>query len=579
MAIIIVAASKSTLMIEDEYRMSLLDTIDIQGIRSVGVGPQNAVVIEFLSPLTIICGPNGSGKTTVIEALKYATTGELPPGKMPTFIHDYRLAGRTRIDASVKLKFKDIRERACVVTRRMTARAEGAKSKLTTRSEESTIAIETEPDEWKSLSSKVIDCKKEVLNLLGVPAAILEYVVFCHQEESTWPLEEPKKLKERFDEIFQVSGYVKAIELLKKEMKENNNSLKISQARLPLLIEQQNHKIELHNEYVELKRRYEMVEKEMESSEASLSKMKRHWDDVKEKVANAAKIERECESLRTECRILQEQYNGCTAPDYQGSLENLKEEIKKVTNSAEFLSVERERSRIEQLMQKLSSKMQLLQNEKETIDHAVSQLKAVQMEMCISNRSPWNEHRWGGWLHILAAADRFCGEGFLWRKPIPPWLIGASVNEDFDKQLNELDRNSNAEFIRFQENYEESMTFCEKEVDTVSAELARIRSEIGMKDAECGRLDEAIRNINAQLGDVASFQQEAEIMEEEIRSLESELNRVDSNVEARGKVEKLKADRDQIASKVSLSSFSFDVLPPTPLLSLPLPLLPVYSSV
>lgn len=43
--------------------MSLLDTIDIQGIRSIGVGPQNAIVIEFLTPLTIICGPNGSGKT------------------------------------------------------------------------------------------------------------------------------------------------------------------------------------------------------------------------------------------------------------------------------------------------------------------------------------------------------------------------------------------------------------------------------------------------------------------------------------------------------------------------------------
>lgn len=71
--------------------MSLLDTVELQGIRSVGVGPQNANVIEFLSPLTIICGPNGAGKTTIIEALKYVTTGELPKGSFQTFIHDMRV--------------------------------------------------------------------------------------------------------------------------------------------------------------------------------------------------------------------------------------------------------------------------------------------------------------------------------------------------------------------------------------------------------------------------------------------------------------------------------------------------------
>ena len=37
--------------------------------------------------------------------------------------------------------------------------------------------------------------------LLGVPKAVLEHVVFCHQEESNWPLLEGAKLKERFDQV------------------------------------------------------------------------------------------------------------------------------------------------------------------------------------------------------------------------------------------------------------------------------------------------------------------------------------------------------------------------------------------
>ena len=35
--------------------------------------------IEFFYPLTLIVGKNGSGKTTIIECLKMATTGDLPP--------------------------------------------------------------------------------------------------------------------------------------------------------------------------------------------------------------------------------------------------------------------------------------------------------------------------------------------------------------------------------------------------------------------------------------------------------------------------------------------------------------------
>jgi DNA repair protein RAD50 len=44
--------------------------------------------------------------------------------------------------------------------------------------------------------------------LLGVPHAILDNVIFCHQEESNWPLSEPAKLKAKFDEIFEATKCV-----------------------------------------------------------------------------------------------------------------------------------------------------------------------------------------------------------------------------------------------------------------------------------------------------------------------------------------------------------------------------------
>lgn len=54
--------------------MSSIEGLSIRGVRSFG--PDDAQVIKFAKPLTVIVGENGCGKTTIIECLKYATTGE-----------------------------------------------------------------------------------------------------------------------------------------------------------------------------------------------------------------------------------------------------------------------------------------------------------------------------------------------------------------------------------------------------------------------------------------------------------------------------------------------------------------------
>lgn len=40
-------------------------------------------------------------------------------------------------------------------------------------------------------------------------SAILESVVFCHQEESSWPLQDGATLKKKFDDIFEATRYTK----------------------------------------------------------------------------------------------------------------------------------------------------------------------------------------------------------------------------------------------------------------------------------------------------------------------------------------------------------------------------------
>ncbi|KAJ3566840.1 hypothetical protein NPX13_g6984 [Xylaria arbuscula] len=194
--------------------MSKIDKLSISGVRSFGAGPaQPAQNIAFFTPLTLIVGYNGSGKTTIIECLKYATTGELPPNsKGGAFVHDPKLCGQQNILAQVKLKYNVPPNTSYVVTRSLQVVL-----KKNTRSQktlDATVRIDCD-GEKNSISSKEANLNKIVSDTLGVSPAILDAVIFCHQEESLWPMSEPAALKKRFDEIFEAMKYTKAIENLK----------------------------------------------------------------------------------------------------------------------------------------------------------------------------------------------------------------------------------------------------------------------------------------------------------------------------------------------------------------------------
>ncbi len=84
--------------------MASVDKLAIRGIRSFEAA--TVVVVEFFSPVTVIVGHNGSGKTTIIECLKYATTGDQPPNtRGGAFIHDPKISNDKEVKAQVKLRF------------------------------------------------------------------------------------------------------------------------------------------------------------------------------------------------------------------------------------------------------------------------------------------------------------------------------------------------------------------------------------------------------------------------------------------------------------------------------------------
>ncbi|KAI9146471.1 hypothetical protein BKA69DRAFT_1120909 [Paraphysoderma sedebokerense] len=193
--------------------MSSIVKLLISGIRSFD--PDAANVIEFYSPLTLIVGHNGSGKTTIIECLKYATSGELPPNTKGTgaFIHDPKLAHKSEVKAQVKLKFRNVNRKlmVCIRSRQLTQKAK--------KTEERTLesVLETKDPvtgERMSISSKCADLDQEMPINLGVPKAVLDNVIFCHQEDSNWHASVRTK-------------YTKALDNIKSIRKERADALKV----------------------------------------------------------------------------------------------------------------------------------------------------------------------------------------------------------------------------------------------------------------------------------------------------------------------------------------------------------------
>ncbi|KAJ1931533.1 DNA repair protein rad50, partial [Linderina pennispora] len=210
--------------------MSVLRKLLIQGIRSFD--PQNQDIIEFYTPLTIIVGQNGCGKTTVIESLKYATTGELPPNsKGGAFIHDPKLAGENEVKAQVKLRFYNVTQRSMTCVRSMLLTQK--KVTVSQRTLEGALSFDATPTEDKvSISSRCADLDAMMPAQMGVSKAVLENVIFCHQEESNWPLSEPSVLKKKFDEIFAATRYTKALDSIKTIRKDQKDNLRVSQTEL-----------------------------------------------------------------------------------------------------------------------------------------------------------------------------------------------------------------------------------------------------------------------------------------------------------------------------------------------------------
>lgn len=189
---------------------------NIKGIRSYS--PDQPQTIDFM-PLTLILGKNGTGKTSIIEALKFIIAGEEPPfsDSRRNFIHTPKESmpkpQQRSSYATIQLDFLNSQNEHCIAKREINhanlSKGPPQISSSYRMGQQSWQNINKQED-WSKTLPKIFDLQNP---------AILNNVILCHQENNLWCLDDSSSVKQIFDRIFGCEQYKREILYIDMELR------------------------------------------------------------------------------------------------------------------------------------------------------------------------------------------------------------------------------------------------------------------------------------------------------------------------------------------------------------------------
>uniref|UniRef100_A0A8C4MFQ0 DNA repair protein RAD50 n=1 Tax=Equus asinus asinus TaxID=83772 RepID=A0A8C4MFQ0_EQUAS len=526
--------------------MSRIEKMSILGVRSFGIEDKDKQIITFFSPLTILVGPNGAGKTTIIECLKYICTGDFPPGtKGNTFVHDPKVAQETDVRAQIRLQFRDVNGELIAVQRSMVCTQKSKKTEFKTLEG---VITRTKHGEKVSLSSKCAEIDREMISSLGVSKSVLNNVIFCHQEESNWPLSEGKALKQKFDEIFSATRYIKALETLRQVRQTQGQKVKECQTELKYLKQNKEKACEIRDQITSKEAQLTSSKEIVKSYENELDPLKNRLKEIEQNLSKIMRLDNEIKALDSRKKQM-EKDNSELEQKMEKVFQGTDEQLNDLYHNHQRTVREKERRLVDcqREVEKLNKESGLLNREK-------SELLVEQGRTKHSSHPCHSE--------ILRVLGALCQQ--LRTKTKYVFLIVSQYHKKESlkqKQIDEI-RDKKTGLGRIIELKSEILTKKQNELKNVKYELQQLEGssdrilELDQELTKAEReLSKAEKNSNVEMlkTEVISLQNEKADLDRTLRKLDQEMEQLNHHTTTRTQMEMLtkdKADKDEQIRKI-----------------------------
>uniref|UniRef100_A0A672FQH6 Zinc-hook domain-containing protein n=1 Tax=Salarias fasciatus TaxID=181472 RepID=A0A672FQH6_SALFA len=503
--------------------MSKIDKMSILGVRSFGIEDKDKQVISFFTPLTVLVGPNGAGKTTIIECLKYATSGEFPPGsKGGAFVHDPKDAHETDVRAQIRLLFSDVNGEKVTIQRSMSCTLKGKSYQFKSLDQ---VITRIKDGKKVHLPSKCGELDREMISSLGVSKPVLNHVIFCHQEDSNWPLSEGKALKEKFDSIFAATKYIKALETMRQLRLKQSQTVRECQVELRYL-KQNKEKAQQIRETVATKEAQLMASKDnVQRIEGQIDPLETRMMDIDLELGKVIKLDNEIQALNSRKKQMEEdnrELEQTMEQVFQGSDEQLQEVYQNHQRTVKekerrLIDCQREQERAGRECQRLNRvKADLL------VEQGRLQLEADRHTQNIKNRDT----------QVRSLSSHLEMEGF----DRPPFT--ASQLESFHRHVTQRLEQEKEILSQVMADLQEKEQQKQQSIDEMRDKKTGLERTVELKRDLQRKRDQELRSIKADLQRLDGSSTRLQELENELAKAERELH---STVQS-SNVEELKAE-------------------------------------
>lgn len=129
----------------------------------------------------------------------------------------------------------------------------------------------------KVLAKTPTDVNTRVPMVLGVNKAVIENVMFCHQEHSTWPFSDNATLKKIFDDLFDTKKNAKMVEIHRKISADLRQELNKRKYEVELALRDFNLKKEKVADLVSRKKELEQIKDSIYLLDVKLESFGKNW--------------------------------------------------------------------------------------------------------------------------------------------------------------------------------------------------------------------------------------------------------------------------------------------------------------